>query len=76
MPDALFTVQEVAQQLGKTVDWVIREASAGRIPSRKIGRDRRFTEGDVQAYIDACAYRAADPLAQSDLTRARRRRYT
>lgn len=72
----LMDVPTFAARIGKTPDWVVREASAGRIPSRKIGRSRCFTEQDLQAFIDAAAYRATDPLAQSDLVRARRRRRT
>lgn len=70
----LMDVATFAARIDKTPDWVTREASAGRIPSRKIGRARRFTEQDLADYLESTRYVAADPLTQTRASRARRRR--
>ena len=38
----LLTVEEVAERLGVTKDWVWAQARAGRIPHVQLGRYRRF----------------------------------
>lgn len=70
------SVAEAAAQLDVTEAWLSREASAGRIPSLKIGRSRRFTEAGLAEYLEKARYVAADPLTQTPASRARRRRAT
>ena len=41
---SLLTVDEVAERLGVTKDWVWAQARAGRIPHVQLGRYRRFRE--------------------------------
>lgn len=50
--DAL-TATEAAARLRVTPQWLIRAARAGVVPSRKVGRYRRFTEADLEAYLDS-----------------------
>ncbi len=66
--DRLLTVADVAALLGKSEQWVAAQARDGRIPARKVGREWRWTEADVAAYIDSLAAAAAAP------TSVRRRR--
>ena len=47
----LHNAADVAGMLGKTEDWVARETRAGRIPSVKVGRDRRYTDQHLTAYL-------------------------
>lgn len=51
-PVTLYTINDVAKILDKEPEWVAVQARAGRIPSRKIGRARRFTAQDVADYIE------------------------
>lgn len=60
MSEHLLTVADVAKRLGKSERWVKRAANAGTIGHVRIGRDLRFTEDDVQAFIQA-AHRAPTP---------------
>jgi excisionase family DNA binding protein len=74
MSGPTLVVAEAAAYLRVSEDWLRREASAGRVPSHKIGRSRRFIQKELDDYIAACTYRAADALAQSPASRQRRRR--
>jgi excisionase family DNA binding protein len=49
----LLPVEAVAPLLGKGVDWVKRQARAGVIPCRRIGRSYRFTSQDIEDYIES-----------------------
>ena len=40
-----------AEQIGKSADWVYRHLAD--IPHRRIGRSIRFTERDLNDYLDA-----------------------
>lgn len=67
--EQLMTAAEVAEQLQVPVSWVESRARRGQIPSRKIGRYRRFTQVDVDDFIESVrqadlAHRA-NPLALS-----------
>ena len=63
-PEAVYTVNDVARILGKEPGWVAKAASRGIIPSRKIGRDRRFTAQDVADYLDSVR-EGVNPLARN-----------
>ncbi len=71
---ATFDAAEFAARLadGHTAAWVLAEANAGRIPSRKIGRARRFTEQDLVDYLDSVR-EGGDSPRLSRLTRGSRR---
>lgn len=56
------TADDLATRLGKSADYWLREARAKRIPHRRIGRDIRFTEADVEAILTAAYVKAVDPL--------------
>jgi excisionase family DNA binding protein len=47
----LLTVDEVADRLGVTKDWVWAQARAGRIPYVRLGRYRRFREEAIDAWL-------------------------
>lgn len=57
----LLTPAQVAARLGKGKRWVEDQARAGKIPHRRIGRDIRFTEDDVAAFVASTATGEADP---------------
>jgi excisionase family DNA binding protein len=46
----LLTVDEVAERLGVTKDWVWARARAGRIPHVQLGRYRRFREEALERW--------------------------
>jgi excisionase family DNA binding protein len=48
----LLTVDEVAERLGVTKDWVWAQARAGRIPHVRLGRYRRFREEAIDAWLE------------------------
>jgi excisionase family DNA binding protein len=47
----LLTVEEVAERLGVTKDWVWAQARAGRIPHVRLGRYRRFREEALDEWL-------------------------
>jgi excisionase family DNA binding protein len=47
----LLTVDDVAQRLGVTKDWVWAQARAGRIPHVRLGRYRRFREEAIEEWL-------------------------
>lgn len=48
----LMTTDEAAARLKVTPQWLTRAALDGIVPSRKLGKYRRFSESDLQAYLD------------------------
>jgi len=48
----LLTVEEVAERLGVTKDWVWAQARAGRIPHVQLGRYRRFREEALDRWLE------------------------
>ena len=48
----LLTVDEVAERLGVTKDWVWAQARSGRIPHVQLGRYRRFREEAIDQWLD------------------------
>lgn len=47
----LLNVDEVAERLGVTKDWVWAQARAGRIPHVQLGRYRRFREEALEEWL-------------------------
>ena len=47
----LLTVQEVAERLGVSKDWVWAQARAGLIPHVQLGRYRRFREEALDEWL-------------------------
>lgn len=47
----LLTVDDVAERLGVTKDWVWAQARAGRIPHVKLGRYRRFRVEAIEEWL-------------------------
>lgn len=72
-PEATLTVNDVARILGKEPGWVAKAASAGTIPSRKVGRDRRFTAQDVADYLESVR-EGINPMARNARQAAARNR--
>ncbi len=50
----LLTVPEVADRLNLNFQHVWRMVNAGKIPSYRIGRSRRVSQDDLDAYLEAC----------------------
>jgi excisionase family DNA binding protein len=48
----LLTVDEVAERLGVTKDWVWAQARAGQIPHVQLGRYRRFREEALETWLE------------------------
>jgi hypothetical protein len=72
------SVSEVCEMIGcDSEDWLIDRVRDGRFPARKIVRQLRFTDADIEAILAACANvprgRDPDPLLP---TRTRRKRQT
>lgn len=70
----LLSLAEAAAYLRVTQDWLRIKAARGEIASRKVGRARRFTQADLDGYIDSCAQVAANPMLRSPQSRSRNRR--
>lgn len=51
-PDALWTVQDVANYLRVSPSWVYAEAAARRLPCRKFRGHLRFMPSEIHAYLD------------------------
>ena len=56
----LLTVDDVAERLGVTKDWVWAQARAGRIPHVQLGRYRRFREEALEEWIEDLERRSVD----------------
>jgi excisionase family DNA binding protein len=68
----LLTVTDVSDRLGLTEYQVRAEHARGLLPGRRVGRLLRFTEADLDAYLERIREdRGADA---SGLTRASRNR--
>jgi excisionase family DNA binding protein len=52
-PPKLLEVEDVADMLGMTTDWIYREVRAGRLPHIRLGRYVRFRRESVDAWLDA-----------------------
>jgi excisionase family DNA binding protein len=53
MSDRLLTPAELADRLGMSLGWVRDHWQAGDLPGYRIGRNVRFRESDVDAWLDA-----------------------
>jgi excisionase family DNA binding protein len=69
----LLSVAEAAEHLGKSPAWLAGAARRGEVPSRKVGRSRKFTPKDIEDYLDRVR-KGTDPWARSTRSQARRRR--
>jgi excisionase family DNA binding protein len=56
----LLTVDDVAERLGVTKDWVWAQARAGRIPHVQLGRYRRFREEALEQWLAELERRSID----------------
>ena len=56
----LLTVEDVAERLGVTKDWVWAQARAGRIPHIQLGRYRRFREEALERWLEELEVVSAD----------------
>jgi excisionase family DNA binding protein len=65
----LLTVEEVAERLGMTKDWVWAQARAGRIPHIQLGRYRRFREEALERWLERLELRS-DPDTRSAASEA------
>ena len=56
----LLTVEDVADRLGVTKNWVWAQARAGRIPHVQLGRYRRFREEALDQWLAELERRSVD----------------
>lgn len=66
----LLTSHQIADRLGKSEQWVRRQANAGTIPGFRVGKDWRFTEDDLAAFLDS---RRSVPASRDPFDRKGRR---
>jgi excisionase family DNA binding protein len=52
--EPLLSARELAEILGVNLNYVYEQAAAGRLPSYKIGGNRRFRASEVEAWLDLC----------------------
>jgi excisionase family DNA binding protein len=52
--DRLLEASDVAEILGVPKSWVEEHARQGDLPSVQLGRYRRYTRADVDAFIERC----------------------
>ena len=50
--EPLLDVEELAKILGLDVDYIYRQAQAGKIPSKKIGKYRKFQPSKIQSWLE------------------------
>jgi predicted DNA-binding transcriptional regulator AlpA len=61
----LLNAQQVAKQLGTSVTWVLHHAAGmykPQIPSIKMGKNVRFRQADIDAFIEHCKRAMANGL--------------
>lgn len=63
LPD-LLDLAQAAERLRCKPEWLRRATVRGDVPGRKIGRDWRYTEDDLSAYLEKVR-RGADAWALS-----------
>lgn len=73
MTAPLLDIDDAAQRLRVTPGWLAKAAARGEVPSRKVGRRRRFTETDLDDYLERVR-EGADPWARSSRSEAQLRR--
>lgn len=67
----LYTVDEAATELKCDPYWLVRSARRGTVPSRKVGRQRLFTESDLEAIVER-SLQGKDPWARPGRSSSRR----
>lgn len=67
----LYTVEHVAELLGKPVRWV-RDPQQNPIPFHKVGHSKRFSADDINAYL--ASTRVVPPGPETLLTSREERR--
>jgi len=66
----LLTVAEAAAKLHKTPEWLRKAARQGKVPSRKVGRSRMFTDSDLDEYLDRVR-QGRDPWTRSAASKSK-----
>lgn len=69
----LMDAAQAAARLRVTPRWLAEQACAGKIPSRKVGRARRYLQADLDDYLERVRQGQADGFAMSPRSRSRRR---
>ena len=52
MTSSLLTAAEVAELLGVPTSWVYEQSRAGRIPTVRLGRYRRYRREAIEQWLD------------------------
>ena len=60
----LWDVRRAAKYLAKSTTWVYREAEAGRLPFRRVGRALRFIPAELRAWVHGQPGTAPAPSAR------------
>jgi len=71
------SIAEVCELIGcDSQDWLIDRVRNGTFPARRIVRQLRFSDADIEAIIAACAVipRQAEPSMPQPIAHSRRRR--
>lgn len=55
MTERLLTIEEVAELLQVSTDWLYRQVERKRIPAVKLGARVRFRPKEIDAYLDGQA---------------------
>lgn len=50
--DPLMTIEEAANHLGVTVGWLYKRTGLGEVPHRKLGRFLRFSQRELDQWVD------------------------
>ena len=50
-PEPLLNVSEVATRLGVPTSWVYSQAEAGKLPSYRLGKYRRFRWSEIERFL-------------------------
>jgi len=53
VPDRYLTAKQVAEKLGVSTSWILRKAKSGIAPHIRIGGVIRFSQRDVEAWVQA-----------------------
>ena len=64
MSESLLTADQVAAVLGVPRSWVYEQSRAGRIPTVRLGRYRRYRREAIEAWVrelEAAVHVRADP---------------
>ena len=63
--DRLYDVQELAEYLSVSTQWIYQQVQLKEIPYIKVGRLLRFKKSDIDTWLDALKIPPMNPLASA-----------